>query len=105
MTREGSETPSSPEKEKTRQLAIRSAAPSESSPSKPAPEIALESLSAPEWKNATNAVDWFVKLRKVVKSIIYNYYGSLQKDPKIFEENGATHYTHYLALQDFLRVI
>ncbi|KAK5690950.1 hypothetical protein LTS12_028787, partial [Elasticomyces elasticus] len=103
MTPEGSEPPSSPEKEKTGHLAIRSATPSESSPSKPLPDIALETLSAPEWKNATNAVDWFVKLRKVVKSIIYNYRGSLQKALKIFEENDATHYTHYLALQDFLR--
>lgn len=105
MTLEGSDPPSSPEKEKTGQLAIRSATPSESSTSKPLPEIALETLSVPEWKNATNAVDWFVKLRKVVKSIIYNYCGSLQKALKIFEENDATHYTHYLALQDFLRVI
>ena len=51
-------------------------------------------------RNADDAVDWFVKLRKVVKSIIYNYCGNLQKALKIFEDNDAT---HYIALQNVLQ--
>ncbi|KAE8374524.1 hypothetical protein BDV26DRAFT_269787 [Aspergillus bertholletiae] len=99
-TDDSSQTPS-PDK----QLTLRSATPSDSSPSKPFPEAAPETFSTPEWNDAKDAVDWFVHVRKVIKSVIYRYCSNLQAILRIFEENNAVYYTHYTALQDFLHTI
>lgn len=82
-------------------VSLRSATPSESSPSKPLPE--LEALALPDWDGNQDAVSWFVQFRKVLKSIIYRYCGAIQKALHIFEENNATHYTRYDCLTQFLR--
>lgn len=82
-------------------VVLRSATPSESSPSKPLPET--EALVLPEWHGNQDAVSWFLQFRKVLKSIIYRYCGAIQKALHIFEENDATNLLDYESLTRFLR--
>lgn len=85
-------------------VVLRSATPSESSPSKaPKPLPETEALVLPEWPGNQEAVSWFLQFRKVLKSIIYRYCGAIQKALHIFEENDATNYVHYESLTRFLR--
>lgn len=81
-------------------IVLRSATPSESSPSKPFPH--LEALALPEWGEGQDAVSWFLQFRKAIKSLIYRYCATIQKALLIFEENDATSYRHYGCLSWFL---
>ncbi|KAF5857450.1 hypothetical protein ETB97_005764 [Aspergillus alliaceus] len=94
---------SSPESDKRPLVLLRSATPSDSSPSKALPEAPVESLSLPEWNTSKDSVAWFTQLRKVIKSIIYRYCSVLQKALEVFEVSNATAYSHYHSLQSFLQ--
>ncbi|KAI9371352.1 hypothetical protein BJX61DRAFT_33278 [Aspergillus egyptiacus] len=95
--------PESPENDRLPVIPLRSATPSESSPTKPLPEAPIESLSLPEWRTCEDSVVWFTQLRKIVKSFVYRYCSVLQKALGIFERSHANEYSHYRSLQAFLR--
>lgn len=87
--------PASPEAS----VVLRSATPSESSPSKPLPH--LEAVALPEW-GGQDATSWFMQFRKALKRLIYRYCAAIQNAMLIFEANNATSYLHYGFLSHFL---
>jgi hypothetical protein len=96
----------SPDTDKSDTETLRSATPSQNNTLgsfKPLPET--EALFLPEWGRSQEAVSWFLKLRKVLKGIIYRYCGALQKALLIFELNDATDSVHYTLLTQFLQKV
>ncbi|KAG2014584.1 hypothetical protein GB937_006546 [Aspergillus fischeri] len=98
---EPQESPSADNTGKSEPVVLRSATPSESSPSKPLPDA--EAVVLPEWQGNQAVASWFLQFQKCLKSIIYRYCGAIQKALLIFEENDATSYVHYESLSRFLR--
>ncbi|PGH23074.1 hypothetical protein AJ80_02848 [Polytolypa hystricis UAMH7299] len=82
-------------------VAIRSAPPSETTPTKPIPDrtAAPPYLEAPEWKNNGDAINWLVQLRERVKDAVYRYSSILQNAIGLFEETQNTNYRNYNELK------
>ncbi|KAK2742372.1 hypothetical protein FQN55_007906 [Onygenales sp. PD_40] len=78
---------------------------SQTTPTKPIVATETEDLHAPEWNDESEAVQWFIQLRKVLKSLIYRYGSALQKAKSIFEETNATNYNDYLVLTESLQAV
>jgi hypothetical protein len=84
-------------------LVLPSATPSETSPSKPMPELSADNINLPEWDNRLDAVSWFIHLRQVVRNLMYRYGATIQRVLQIFEENDAEEYAYYKRLKSHLR--
>lgn len=96
-------TPSPPSPNQTRQheramVLLPPATPSETTPSKPILAREAESIIAPQWGNKQEAVEWFLQLRRALKSIVYRFLINVQEARNIFEENDATSYLDYAKL-------
>ncbi|EAW22413.1 uncharacterized protein NFIA_010950 [Aspergillus fischeri NRRL 181] len=76
---EPQESPSADNTGKSEPVVLRSATPSESSPSKPLPDA--EAVVLPEWQGNQAVASWFLQFQKCLKSIIYSYvhYESLSR--------------------------
>lgn len=96
---EPQESPSGDKTGKSELVVLRSATPSESSPSKPLPDA--EAVLLPEWQGNQDVASWFLQFRKSLERNIYRYCGAIQKALRTFEKNDATSYVHYESLSRF----
>ena len=96
MSSPGKSSASSPNRQF--EVVLRSATPSESSPTKRLPRRESEQLSAPEWSNLKEAIAWFRSLRSTIKDIVYRFVNVIQDAMSIFEHGNAEHYTNYAML-------
>lgn len=83
-------------------LCLPPGTPSDTSPSKPIPDIEAITLTVPAWRNTNEALEWFENLRKVLKSVTYRYGAIIQQAIQIFEDTGATTYRDHEIIQNHL---